>query len=237
MLSKWYRLKDKAIDLRKQGKSTRLIASKLGIPRSTLSGWLHNIQLTPRQQKILQNKWKLSLVKARAKAVLWHNKQKVIRLENARDEAQSVLAQINIHDKSVLELALAMLYLGEGSKTNTTAMGNTNPLVLKFFIQSLNILYGIRKIDFKAELHLRQDQNSKLLEKYWSNQLGIPIENFTYVIDRRPIKSKTYKEYRGVCVVRCGRIALQRRLIFLSELFCNKIQSYGPLAQLARAQY
>jgi len=84
MKSQWYELKDRAIKLRKRGLSIGKIERRLKIPRSTLSGWFKNIELTPKQKEKLLNDWKNGLIKAREKAVLWHNTQKEKRLQEAK---------------------------------------------------------------------------------------------------------------------------------------------------------
>src|SRR4030042_1521009 len=111
MKSRWFKLKHKAMGLRRQGFSIGKIEHRLGIPRSTLSGWFKNITLTPAQKKKLLKDWKDALVKARGKAVLWHNKQKQLRLNEAKYQAQRTLGKVNTKDKHILELALAILYL------------------------------------------------------------------------------------------------------------------------------
>ena len=45
MQSKWFELKPTAVKLRRKGFSIGKIEYNLGIPRSTLSGWLKNIEL------------------------------------------------------------------------------------------------------------------------------------------------------------------------------------------------
>ena len=223
MISKWYDLKPKAIRMRKDGTSIREIERLLKIPRSTLSGWFKNIKLTKDQRNKLDKNFRIALTDARKKAVLWHNLQKELRLKQAKVQANKVLESINFKDRNVLELALALLYLGEGSKKNLTSLGNTNPLILKFFIKSVNILYGVNKSEIKCNLHLRSDQNKQKITKYWSNELNIPKSSFSAVKDKRKVKSKTYKNYNGVCVVRCGKVSLQRKLGFIGDGFCNKI--------------
>jgi hypothetical protein len=223
VISKWYELKPKAIVLRKNGTSIREVEKILKIPRSTLSGWFRNIKLTKSQKIRLDTNWQKALYNARKHAVIWHNHQKELRMKIAQDEAIQTLNKIKLKDKSVLELALAMIYMGEGSKKNVTSLGNTNPLILKFFIKSLSILYKIDKTEIRCELHLRNDQNAQKMIKYWSKEISIPKNRFTATKDKRPIKSKTYPNYMGVCVVRCGKIAIQRKLGFIGEGFCNKI--------------
>ena len=138
MKSKWFEFKEAAIRLRKQGYSMSKIEKKLGIARSTLSGWFKKVKLTPSQRKKLLKNSKNALVEARKKAVIWHNKQKQKRIEEAECQALNVLNNINIEDKHILELALSVLYISEGGKTtDQTAIGSSDPLILRFFLSSL----------------------------------------------------------------------------------------------------
>jgi hypothetical protein len=55
----------------------------------------------------------------------------------------------------VAELAFAMLYLGNGSKTSgTVRMGSVNPDILFYFIQTLKQLYDIDIHRLSYRLHL-----------------------------------------------------------------------------------
>jgi len=207
--------------MRRRGNSIKNIESRLKIPRSTLSGWFKKIILTDKQKRTLHNKSQISLIKARKQAVKWHNRQKLLRIRRAEKEASEVLGNIDVEDKNILELSLAMLYLGEGDKTSSTSMGSSNPLITKFFINSLHKLFNITKSQIKCELHLRSDQDSNKMIRFWSKKLNLPLTSFTYYKDKRTVKSKTYPTYRGVCVVRCGKIAIQRRLVQLSQKFCK----------------
>ena len=131
MVTRWFDIKDKALDLRQGGKSIRFVEKKLGIPRSTLSGWFKNIILTDTQLKILEAQHQKGMIKGRKKAVLWHNQQKENHLSKAKTQALDTLSHINFKDVHITELALSMLYIGEGSRDNLTSIGNTNPLILK----------------------------------------------------------------------------------------------------------
>lgn len=217
-----YGIKEKAIKLRTEGKSIRDIQKELNIAKSTLSGWFKNITLTENQKKILNEKAKIALVKARQNALKWHHQQKQLRIKRAKNEAENALNNIDTNNVYILELALALLYLGEGSKSETTSMGNSNPMILKFFIKSIKRVFTNAKLG-KLELHLRSDQNADKEIKYWSKELNINTSNFSYIKDKRVAKSKTYAYYHGVCVVRFSEISIQRRLVFLSSKYCNII--------------
>ncbi len=239
MKSKWYELKEDAIMLRKSGVSIGKIESRLGIPRSTLSGWFKGIKLTAKQIRKIEREWRNDLKKARKKAVIWHNAQKRKRLEAAEKAAKKVLNDIDLNNLSFFELALAFLYLGEGSKRNSeTAIGSSDPKILKFFLAGLKNIYDIDISKIRCELYLRADQNPKKIRNYWSKTLNIPLNNFRQInIDKRTKGTKTYSYYKGVCNLRCGNVAIQRKLMSLAELFCEKVISkkYGRVAQLVRA--
>jgi hypothetical protein len=219
MVSRWYELKSEAIKMRENGISIREVEKRLKIPRSTLSGWFKNIKLTEDQKIKLDKNWRNALNQARGKAILWHNKQKEMRIIEAQNEALETLSKIDINDKYILELALAMLYLGEGAKTQTTSMANSNPLIVKFFIKSLEKVFRVDKNSLKFELHLRSNQNEIEAIKYWSKELGVNKNAISFIKDKRVAKTATYTNYKGVCVAICGRIAIQRRIVHLAEEF------------------
>ncbi len=236
MKSKWYGFKPQAIELRRNGNSLRNVAKVLNIPKSTLSGWFRDITLTPEQQLVLRKNWLENLRNARRKAVVWHNQQKVARLKEAEQLAMKTLESINISNLNILELALAMLYLAEGAKSAGTLLGNSDPLILKFFVAALEGVYCIDVSKISAELHLRADQNPEEMKRYWSRELNLPLDNFKSVsIDKRTAGSPTYPTYKGVCVLYCGNIALQRRLVYLSRGFCEKIANLRAVSSVGRA--
>lgn len=223
MRSQWYEYKEAAIALRRTGMSMTLIEQKLGIPRSTLSGWFKNVLLTEAQRTKLMNNSRDGWQKARENAVKAHNQAKADRLARAKLSAEETLSKIDISNE-VMDLAFAMLYLGEGAKNGTTSIANSDSKVLKFVIKVLEINYGVLPIDIKCDLHLRADQDPETIKKYWAQELGIPLQNFRKAyLDQRTVGRSTYEHYKGVCVLYCGSIAIQRKLVYLYNLFCKRI--------------
>lgn len=130
----------------------------------------------------MHNDWENALIKARKKAILWHNAQKEKRFQIAKKEAENVLKNINISNTDVLELALAVLYFGEGSKKNVeTAIGNSDPLILNFFIKILRNIYHLSDDKMRCELYLRADQDPEKIKHFWAKKLGLPLNNFKQV--------------------------------------------------------
>lgn len=223
--SKYADLKPLAIKLRKKGLSIPEIEKRTGIPRSNLSSWLKTVPLTNKQKQKLHNNWTKALVTARKRAVKWHNEQKQGRLDLAKESALSTLNVINPQDKSVMELALSLLYLGEGTKKKCeTSLGSSDPKILQFFVKTLHSLYDIQPEDFYCQLFLRSDQDVKSMKKYWSKTLGIPISCFGYCnLDNRTIGKPTVNNYKGVCLVRGGSVAIQRKLVYLANAYMDTI--------------
>jgi len=227
MRSKWFELKETAVGLRKSGMSMTVIEQRLGIPRSTLSGWFRAVPLTDEQRlklsKSRQDGWR----KAREKAIESHRANKALRVFKAKKSAQETLENLEL-TAPVLDIAFAMLYMGEGSKTNGTSIANSNPIILKFVLAVLRINYNVTPDMIRCELHLRADQNADKLKLYWSQELGVPLERFGYVaFDKRSSGKATYAHYMGVCVVYCSDIAIQRKLVYLYNSFCEKVASLG----------
>lgn len=217
MQSQWYKLKEKAIILRKKGFSIGYVEKNLGINRSTLSGWFKNVKLTEEQKnKLLQN-WKNGLIKARKKASLWHNTQRINRQEVIKKEIEVFSSNIKL-DKTIREIMLATFYLAEGGKKeNYFQIANSNPELLKGIITLQRNLYKLDEAKFRCALHLRKDQNEGILKKFWSEVLNIPQSQFIKTqFDKRTIK-KTYDRYKGVCVLIYYDMALQRRILYLGE--------------------
>jgi len=224
MPSQWFEYKETAVSLRQQGQSLKTIHKHLGVPLSTLSGWLKHIELSEEQIALLERKKQAALILARQKAADWHRAQKSLRLFAARQEAENSLANLPLTPE-VLDLALAMLYFGEGAKTrDRTTIASSDPRILQMVIKILTLNYDVSPAVFRCELHLRMDQKADDLKKYWAKELGLHHSQFTYVaFDKRSTGKATYAHYKGVCVLHCGNVAIQRKLIYLYTLFCEKI--------------
>jgi hypothetical protein len=224
MKSKWFEYKDVVLDLRRKGTSMTVIEREFGIPRSTLSGWFKEVELTEAQRtKLMKNSrdgWK----KARESAIITKNLQKAQRIAKASTEANSIHTLLPKKSPEILELSLAMLYFGEGGKGGSTNMGAADPFMMLFFITAIEQIYNLDRQDFRYDLHLRDDQDSYLQKKFWAEKLSIPVEKIGYVSkDKRTRGKPTVNNYPGVCQVRVGSIAIQRRLMALYNVYCSEV--------------
>ncbi|MDO8436131.1 MAG: hypothetical protein Q7S82_01955 [bacterium] len=209
--------KEAAIKLRRKGKSIRNIEKTLNINRSTLSGWLRNIELTNEQKTQLHQKWLTALIRARLKAAEINRNAKIERIRKIKQGVGELMSRIEIN-KTWGELIFSIFYLAEGTKKeNAIVIANSNPEVLKSFLTLFRYLYKPNELKFRCCLHLRKDQSNEQSKNYWSETLKISESQFYKTqFDKRTIKS-TYKNYKGVCVLTYLDMNLQRRILYIGE--------------------
>ena len=103
-------------------------------------------------------------------------------------------------------------------------MGNSDPLIIKTFLELLRKIYGLENKTIRCQLNLRADQNPNKEKLFWSKKLGVPMKCISSVyIDKRTLGSPTRPGYHGVCSIRCGNVAIKRKLVNLGRMFCESI--------------
>lgn len=172
--------KQKAITMRKKGESYSQIKKKLGISKSTLSGWLYDMPLSPKRIRELQADSPIRIEKYRNTM----RAKRDVKNKEAYDLIASRIGKIS--DREFL-IAGLFLYWAEGSKTKnfSISLTNTNPTMLVLFIRWLNF-FDVPKSKLKIHLHLYSDMNIKKQMKFWSDTLDIPLMQF-----RKPYIKKT----------------------------------------------
>lgn len=203
MKSKYHQLKAEAILLRKNGKTYGEIITILNkpVPKSTLSGWFKNIKLSKKQRKRIKNLISGNIHRGHAIALSINRKKREKYLESV---TRRIIHLKNLtENQNIAKIIIAMLYLGEGSKTQRGSLmfGNSDPRVIALFLRLLRQCYNIDESKFRCTLQCRADQKIKTLEKFWSKITNIPLKQFYKArVDPRTIgkKSKNLK-YNGVC--------------------------------------
>ncbi len=203
MKSKHFVLKPKVITLRKSGKTYGEIRRILGknIPKSTLSLWCEKVPLLPEYQKRLKNTILINSEKGRKIALVVN---RVKREKYIREVKNRVVHLRNkFRDRDAAKIALAMLYLGEGSKRQhgSLVFGNSDPVTIKLFLHLLRYCYDVDENKFRCTLQCRADQNIKELEIFWARMTRIPLRQFYKArVDARTIGKPSKKlDYKGVC--------------------------------------
>ena len=97
------------------------------------------------------------------------------------------------------------LYWGEGTKSNKNSirLGNTNPKIIKKFIEFLVKIYGIKTHKLRFGLQIFSDMPQGSVIHYWLKKLGVPLSHFQKVIvtPTRGIGTYRQKTKYGVLTV------------------------------------
>jgi len=208
------RLEDKniAINLRIQGKSYGEIRSIIpNLSKSTLSNWLSNLNLTPKQQKRLKVNIEKISYSARAKSA-WIRRQKNLeRTKVIFEEAQKELPSLM---RSPLFLIGLSLYWAEGSKTtNCVQFSNSDSRLVKIMIRWFKEVCNVPEEKLKIHIYIHEIYKHENCERFWSKITGVPVLKFgktTYKPTPHTIKKNF--SYKGVCRIDIGSINLLKRI-------------------------
>lgn len=223
--------KEAAIKLRRKGRSIRDIENILGVPRSTLSGWLRDVKISKTQKEQLHKKWLAALVKARLKASEVNKTERLERMKKIEEDAKQFISNITFN-KRLGELIFAIFYLAEGSRTKgKVEIASTDSKVLISFWKLFRYLYFTEKSRFRCHLNLRMDQLEETMKNYWAKTLHIPKSQFIKTSFERRSTTPTFKKYKGVCTVYYCDTNLQKRILSIGEEFlqriCKELQTGG----------
>lgn len=195
-------IKNLAIQNRKNGLSYSEIMKVLPrrVSKSVLSYWLKDIPLNSDQKSSLLTRSTARLFVARQKG--WAKKKEL--REAYLDEIRKKVAALPLllEQKDIAQVALALLFISEGSKqSGHLVFGNSDPYIIRLFLKLLRQCYEVNEAKFRCTLQCRADQDTTSLEKFWSEQTGIPPSQFYKSrIDARTIGKPSRKpHYKGVC--------------------------------------
>ncbi|MFA5878275.1 MAG: hypothetical protein WC845_02830 [Candidatus Staskawiczbacteria bacterium] len=197
-------IKKEVVRLRKIGKTYSEILQIISpqVAKSTISNWCRNIILTPTQEARISNKIEINLANAQLRSL-------AVRRLKRKDYLDSVEHRVKhlknyIKKKDAAKIALAMLYLGEGSKglhRGSLCFGNSDPVVISLFLRLLRKCYSIDERKFRCTVQCRADQDTTSLNKFWRGITKIPKSQFYKArIDPRTTGKVSKKgKYKGVC--------------------------------------
>ncbi len=169
--------RNKARKLRRKGWSLRAIAKAVNCSKSSISQWIYDITLTPRQISRL----KLSQDRGRAKAANHPNSPKAKWLQIRQQIIQESIKEIpKQYSSKELKLIGTALYWAEGYKQtrNLFIFSNSDPEMIKLMMQYLLKICKVPKIKLRGGVNIHPSQNIKRAEKYWSQVSGIPLKQF-----------------------------------------------------------
>lgn len=196
---------------------------------------MRDIPLKPEHEARLKERLEANRASFAARA--WSvNQERHARARQAAYQAGvDVVARLP-DEAAVEELALAMLYLGEGSKSgNRVQLASTDAVILRYFVWALVHMYGVEmgRISFRLNLAEAARPMEQELKLWWSQQLGCSLDRFTKTqFDPRSRVTELTSDYRGVCTVTYYDTALQQRLLGIANAYVHsRFTAVEPQAQ------
>ncbi len=187
--------KERAREMRKVGCSLGEISKEIKVSKSTASLWTKDVILDEVGMKRIRERSDL----ARLKSNMTAHEKKLKRLEIAEMEAGNLLNQI-VLSKDTSLIALCTMYWCEGAKKNTiVSFTNSDPNLLRSFINMLIEVFNIDRGKIKVLLQLHDYHVHKELLDFWSKTLGISLSQFTKIYEKPSKHKYSAKGYMG-CV-------------------------------------
>jgi hypothetical protein len=176
-------IKDKAIELRKEGYSYSHISFKIDVAKSTLSEWLKNIPFLPNEITYR------NIIKNNERIVSISRVDKLKSIKDADIYAKGNLGTLSKRDHFIFGLGI---YLGEGSKIGDyIRISNSDPRIIKFSIDWFKKHFGLGESNFRLRIHIYPDNDEDKIIKFWINAVSLKREAFfSSYIDGRLNKKK-----------------------------------------------
>lgn len=215
-------IRDRAIALRKKGRTLFEIRQQIpNLPKGTLSGWVHDIELSIAQQRRILHQIVDSRELAREKAGEVNHQKKLQRVHAARMEAEAEYDQLRRHP---LFFPGLMLYWAEGAKTQEWFLFmNSDPRIIRLIIRWLDEVCGIPRRLIIARLYAHEIYAHEHPERRWMQILSLPKENVRKTIYKpTPHTIKKNPSYLGCMRIQVTRAHFFRKLVRWMELFAEE---------------
>ena len=200
--------KEKAIILRKSGKTYSEILKEIPVAKSTLSLWLREVGLASAQkQNITQKRLDAALRGA--------IRRKTNRIESTKKIKWEAAKEIGKLNDKVFWLVGAALYWAEGSKQKEHCVGtgalftNSDPIMVKFYCEWLQKYCKINKSDVKFELYIHEGCDVESAKSYWKRIIPLMGDKIIPVRFKKG-NSKSYRKNKGKNYFGVIRIVVKR---------------------------
>lgn len=192
-----------AEEYRRKGYMYSEIAVLTGYSKSTIHGWLSDLQLTDLQQTSVNDR----LVKDKQKRIggLLAARQEKIqsRHKSITKLAQEVASSTKL-SKSHKQLICSIFFWCEGGKDTRAGFQfiNSDPLMIETFLNLLRDSFDIDESKFRALVHLHDYHDPEVQLKYWSDTTKIPLSQFHKPYLKPHTGKNTRKGYPGCVSIR-----------------------------------
>src|SRR3989344_4304026 len=198
--------KFKAYKLRIAGRSYNEISQLLKVPKSTLSGWFADLELSEEATKRLENR----VHSASLRGLIARNKNQTIlaetRAKEMRAEGKKLIRGISKRDLLIIGTAL---YWAEGYKRQVVIKGktrtshrvsltNSDPDLVCIFLQFLKEIFKIPDEKITIWIRYFEHQDPVYLLDFWQKKCNISCSNFKKTLQTVSISSQRKKSYNSL---------------------------------------
>lgn len=216
--------REAAKNLRRQGKTYSEIREELGsIPKSTLSGWLKDIELTKTQKNRIESKMKTQAHLGRQRGAWTNRNKRVVRLGNIKSLATE---DYKLYRTQPMFTTGLVLYLAEGSKKSEVFQFMNSDYNLMQLMINWVISFG--KVDFKDlrfRLYIHNVYKHENCEKFWLQKLKFSQEQLLKTV-YKPTK-RVYKKnpkYHGCMRLEVSGSELYWKAMAWRDCLYNELQ-------------
>lgn len=192
-----------ALKLRLLGNSYSEINSRLGIPKSTLSGWFSKTQLSELAKEKIYKNTQFKSIEGLLKRNRLQTHLSQQRALNTRKIARSQIGKLSTRE---LQLIGSTLYWAEGYKRpvfkngkvktyHAVTLTNSDPLLIKVYLRFLRDTCKIKEEKISAQVRIYEHHNREELLNFWHGITNIPIkqfESFYYGVSKSSLNKKPF---------------------------------------------
>lgn len=206
--------KNKAINLRKQGKTLGEILKEISVSKGSLSHWLRDINLTSEQ--LARIRYKNDRIKE--KFTKFNELRRKQSDDNRRIIVRNAIREIDKISGKELKLIGIALYWAEGYKGSswkTVAFTNCDPEMIKLIMKWFRAICKVPNTKFRIRIQCHGRGKVKQSEEYWARVTDIPLAQFTKPYIRiSPTSKKKMGDLspHGICHIRVSDISLLTKI-------------------------
>ena len=173
--------KERAIQLRREGKTYSEILSEISVAKSTLSEWLKSVQLAkPQKQRITKKRKESALRGAQARRTA-----RVTEVQSLKHKGLADISEISNRELWLIGVAL---YWAEGAKQHEHSpstgimFANSDPEMIVVFMKWLEQAgVSLPEIWFELYVHETRKSESADFRRWWARELGVPLQKLNRV--------------------------------------------------------
>ena len=181
--------KNQALKLRLSGKSYTEISRILKVPKSTLSNWFTNLELSEKARNRIARRIYTGTLKGLVKRNKMQTHLAIKRTRKIKKEAKNEISKITSRE---LRLVGAALYWGEGYKRpiirngkerthHVVSLTNSDPKLIALFLKFLREICEIPEHKITANIRSYEHLEEKSIVKFWQKITKLPKENFNKI--------------------------------------------------------